>query len=38
MYVDHVDKSDLFTALLILLMAEALRLGAEHRADSEAVI
>ncbi len=38
LYVDHFDKSDLFTALLVLLMAEVLRLGYEHRVDSEAVI
>ncbi len=38
LYVDHFDKSDLFMALLILLMAEVLRLGYEHRVDSEAVI
>lgn len=38
MYLEHFDKADLFTALVILLMAEVLRLGAEHRADSEAVI
>ncbi len=38
LYVDHFDKSDLFTALLILVMAEVLRLGVEHRVDSEAVI
>jgi hypothetical protein len=34
----HVDWPYLFTALLILLMADVLRLGAAHRADSEAVI
>ncbi len=38
LYVDHFHESELFTALVILLMAEVLRLGAEHRADSEAVI
>jgi len=38
LYIDHFDKSDLFTALLVLLMAEVLRLGYEHRVDSEAVI
>ena len=38
LYIDHFDKSDLFTALLVLLMAEVLRLGCEHRVDSEAVI
>ena len=35
---DHVEWSRLFVALLILLLAEALRLGAEHRIDSEAVV
>ncbi len=38
LYLEHFDKTDLFTALVILLMAEVLRLGAEHRVDSEAVI
>ncbi len=38
LYLQHFDKADLFTALVILLMAEVLRLGAEHRVDSEAVI
>ncbi len=38
LYIDHFDKTDLFTALLVLLMAEVLRLGYEHRVDSEAVI
>jgi hypothetical protein len=34
----HVEWTQLLTALLILLLAEALRLGAEHRMDSEAVV
>jgi len=34
----HVTWSRLFTAFLILLLSEALRLGAEHRIDSESVI
>ena len=38
LYVVHFDKSDLFTALVIVLLAEVLRLGYEHRVDSEAVI
>ena len=38
LYVDHFHESELFTALLILLMAEVLRLGVQHRVDSEAVI
>ena len=38
LYVDHFDKSDFFTALLILLLAEVFRLGYLHRVDSEAVV
>lgn len=38
LYVDHFDKSDLFTALLILLLAEVFRLGYQHRVDNEAVV
>lgn len=38
LYVGHLEWTRIFTALLILLLAEALRLGAEHRVDSEAVI
>ena len=34
----HFELGDIFQALLILLMAEVLRIGAEHRVDSEAVI
>ena len=36
--VEHFELTDLFEALLILLMAEVLRLGATYRADSETVI
>jgi len=35
---EHFEIMTIFYALLILLMAEVLRIGAEHRADSEAVI
>lgn len=38
LYIGHLEWSRLFTALLILLLAEAIRLGAEHRLDSEAVV
>jgi hypothetical protein len=34
----HFPMSQFFLGLLILLMAEVMRLGAEHRVDSEAVI
>lgn len=36
--VEHFELTDLFEALLILLMAEVLRLGATYRADSETII
>ncbi len=38
LYIDHFDKSDFFTALLVLLLAEVFRLGYQHRVDSEAVV
>ena len=38
LFFGHIEWSRLFAALLILLLAEAVRLGAEHRVDSEAVI
>ena len=38
LYVDHFDKTGFFIALLVVLMAEVLRIGAEHRVDSEAVV
>lgn len=38
LFLGHVAWSRLFTAMLVLLLAEAVRLGAEHRLDSEAVI
>lgn len=34
----HLPMSQIFLGLLILLMAEVMRIGAEHRLDSEAVI
>ena len=34
----HFELTELFKALLILLMAEVLRLGAKYRVDSETVI
>ncbi len=37
-YVAHFELTRLFQGLLMVLMAEVMRLGAEHRADSEAVI
>jgi hypothetical protein len=38
LFVAHADWPIVFTALLVLLMAQILKLGAESRADSEAVI
>jgi len=38
LFFSHFPFSSLFTGLLILLMAEVMRIGAEHRLDSEAVI
>lgn len=38
LFRESLELNNLFQALLVLLMAEALRLGAEHRVDSEAVI
>ncbi len=38
LYADHLEPSVLFYGLLIVLMAEVLRIGFEHRVDSEAVI
>lgn len=38
LYLGHIEWSRLFMAMLILLLSEAMRLGAEHRLDSEAVV
>ena len=38
LYFEHFDKAELFTALLILLLAEVFRLGYLHRLDSEEVV
>lgn len=38
LYIGQIEWSRLFAALLILLLAEAVRMGAEHRLDSEAVV
>ena len=38
LFREHFELTNLFLALLILLMAEILRLGAEYRTDSEKVI
>jgi len=38
LYLSSVSVSDVFVALLVVLMAEVARQGSEHRIDSEAIV